>query len=186
MRDSDMLTDLNKIQYSLDDTYLKEWKVIANIFSRVRLEDNPLTRKYDLLFDHTIKDGETPDRLAYEKYKNVKYWWTFLVVNPHMKSPSDWPLTSAQINEWIDTNYGNRQFQFADARYTNIPFETESGELIAYHDEGESNFRIDQFRSEIYKENDRKRKIRIINPEYVRDFSDVYITTLKQIKGDVR
>ena len=50
---------------------------------------------------HTIHDGERPDILSYRLYGTVDYYWTFYIMNPHLKY-CGWPLSSRDLQTKMD------------------------------------------------------------------------------------
>ena len=50
--------------------------------------------------DYTILDGDRPDQLAYKLYGDVKYYWTFFLMNDKLREQG-WPLSSAEITDRI-------------------------------------------------------------------------------------
>lgn len=53
-----------------------------------------------------VQDGERPDVLSRRLYGLPKFDWTFFAVNNW--SPEDWPLSSQQLDAWVDAKLGVR------------------------------------------------------------------------------
>jgi hypothetical protein len=59
------------------------------------------TAFYDL---HFIMDGDRPDTLSYKLYEDVEYYWSFYLINPHLRL-SGWPLTNQMLQERARESY---------------------------------------------------------------------------------
>ena len=56
------------------------------------------------LLTYTIKDGETPESIAYRLYGNSSYWWLVLMVAGKYEQ-SDWPTLDSLIEEEAQRYY---------------------------------------------------------------------------------
>lgn len=54
---------------------------------------------YDIL-------DERPDQLSYKLYGDVNYYWTFLLLNDHIRRQG-WPVQQVELNNWIRSRYNN-------------------------------------------------------------------------------
>ena len=52
----------------------------------------------------TIEEGERPDTLSYKLYGTSNYYWTFFMMNEHLKE-SGWPLNFQQLQTQIPIWY---------------------------------------------------------------------------------
>ena len=54
-------------------------------------------RKYDVYYQtYEIQNGERPEQLSYKFYDNVNYYWTFYLLNDHLRT-NGWPLRDADV-----------------------------------------------------------------------------------------
>lgn len=106
--------DFPKIQYMFGDAELpvnfQNLSVYIDAFDQVR-EYKAYYQKY------TIKNNERPDQLSLDLYGTVDYYWTFFLMNEHLRT-SGWPLPSSQV-------YAKSQ-----EYYPNIVYTTDGTSLI--------------------------------------------------------
>ena len=56
---------------------------------------------------YTIGDGERPDHVSQHMYKTPDFYWTFFIINSHLKGGiSQWPLSSNNLDQYIEKKYG--------------------------------------------------------------------------------
>ena len=56
---------------------------------------------------YTIVAGERPDTLAYELYGNTDYYWTFYLMNDHIRE-SGWPIPDHELLEYAKKRFPHR------------------------------------------------------------------------------
>lgn len=88
--------------YAGDDTFLQ---VLTDITANVRirkaiLEDITLYDEYDM------REGDTPEIVAERIYGNAEYHWIIMLANQRYDYLSDFPLSSAELEEHIADKYG--------------------------------------------------------------------------------
>lgn len=71
----------------------------VDLIDQVR-DNNSFYQKY------TILDGDRPDVLSYKLYGNTKYYWTFFLMNDHLRE-SGWPLGTAEAIELAQKERNN-------------------------------------------------------------------------------
>jgi len=55
-----------------------------------------------------IEDGERPDMLAHRLYDTPDFYWTFFIINEHMKNGmSQWPMSTQTLDRHIKNKYSN-------------------------------------------------------------------------------
>lgn len=79
--------------------------VVKDIFRRVQLEK--FIKNKTALEAHYIKDGETPEILAYQAYGSTKYHWVLLVINEIVDPRKEWPLTTRELIKYVKQKYGD-------------------------------------------------------------------------------
>lgn len=83
-------------------------KLSKNLFRRVRFRDN-INALYINSFKYTIKDGETPESISYDKYGSTEWYWTILLLNNIIDMNNDWPVDAVELDTSIEKQYGPRQ-----------------------------------------------------------------------------
>lgn len=96
---------LPKVRYSLDDK-LKNTELVTDITSVVNLlEPYASDRKY--YYTLIIKDGLKPEDVSYLVYGDPGYHWIVLHFNKVVDPQFDWPMSQAQLDDYIAGKYGS-------------------------------------------------------------------------------
>lgn len=64
-----------------------------------------LLKNYVLFYDYQIKEGDTPENIAYRYYGDVYSYWMVLYANNIIDQESQWPLTSQQFELYLNDKY---------------------------------------------------------------------------------
>lgn len=88
--------------------YKDGYKQSKNFFRRVRFRDN-INTIYINSTKYTIIDGETPENVSQKFYKSTQWYWSILLLNNITDVNSQWPLPSAQLDEYIEAVYRTDQ-----------------------------------------------------------------------------
>jgi hypothetical protein len=68
-------------------------------------------KKYSVYYNtYEIQNGERPEQLSYKLYDDVNYYWTFYLLNDHLRQ-SGWPLRDALVWEYVQKYYPNTVLQ---------------------------------------------------------------------------
>lgn len=59
------------------------------------------------IIPYVIKDGETPEKIAYEFYGSAFYHWVILLVNDIVNVREEWPMDGEEFNTYLSDNYAN-------------------------------------------------------------------------------
>lgn len=103
-------------------------------------------------FEHTIKDGETPDTLAEKYYGNRENWWIIAILNDTEDINHEWPMTDACLKRWYNV-------------------------LVA---DGEISPPSAAALTALREENNAKREIVLLKSEYFEDFVFIIKEKLKE------
>ena len=57
--------------------------------------------------NYNILSGDRPDTVAHKLYDNMDYYWTFYLMNDHLRL-SGWPLNNDEILDQVKSKYPNR------------------------------------------------------------------------------
>ena len=96
-------TQFPTVAYNLDNNVLSS-QLVTNIVTRFSFEDKFKTN-ISAFFFYTIKDGDTPEGLAYKLYGSVNYHWIILLLNDIIDPQYDWPLQTDSFYKYIDAKY---------------------------------------------------------------------------------
>ena len=90
--------------YSLDDRATVQ--VVTNITLRNVISDEVKTN-YGTFELYDIRDGETPEILAYQFYGDSNLHWIILHMNDIIDPRFDWPLDTYSLQKYVEGKYAN-------------------------------------------------------------------------------
>ena len=161
-----------------DATGTGELKVVTNLLRRVgvRAKVKANTMLYDT---YDVRNGETPESIAFKLYDDAELHWVILLVNDITDRFHDWPLTEAQFLQFIKDKYTN-----VDAIH-HYEISQESGDTSIKISVGTDNTDYPsataitnyEYEQEVQ---DAKRKIRLLDPSYVSDFVEEFKSIMKE------
>ena len=144
------------------------FKVVTNLLKRVAVRSKiKINTSYFDTYD--VKEGETPEILADKLYDDPELHWVILLLNDITDRYHQWPQNQNQFLAHINDKYSN-----VDATH-HYEISQVSGDTTIKIDIGTDN--TDYPTASIvtnyeYEEDlqDKKRKIRLLDPAYVEDF----------------
>ena len=149
-----------------------EFKVVTNLLKRVALRSK--VKSNTLLFDtYDVKEGETPESVAYKLYDDSELHWVILLINDITDRYHQWPMSSSQFLAFINNKYSN-----VDATH-HYEISQTSGDTTIKIDVGTVNTDypaatlITNFEYEEARQ-DEVRKIRLLDPIYIEPFVAEY------------
>ena len=155
-----------------------EFKDVKNILRRVGIRAKVKTNT--MLYDtYDVKNGETPESIAFKLYDDAELHWVVMLVNNITDRLHDWPLSEAQFLNFVNEKYSN-----PDAIH-HYEIEQESGDTSIKINIGTSNAdyptatAITNYEYE-QEEQDNKRKIRLLDPSFIDDFIDEFKILMKE------
>ena len=89
---------------SYDATGDKNFKQIRDITTRIRFK-NAIQKNTALFAKYDIKDGETPEEIAFREYGDPTLHWVILVFNDILDPRYDWPLSQRDLNKFVKEKY---------------------------------------------------------------------------------
>ena len=82
------------------------FKIATHMLVRVALRTK--VRTNTLLYDtYDVKEGETPESLAFKLYGDSEYHWIVLFANNITDRYHDWPMSTPQFLEFINEKYAD-------------------------------------------------------------------------------
>ena len=148
------------------------FKVVTNLLKRVAVRAK--VRTNTALYDtYDVKDGETPEILADKLYKDAELHWVILLVNDITDRYHQWPQNTNQFIAYINDKYSN-----VDATH-HYEISQVSGDTTIKIDIGTDNTEhsgASVVTNYEYEEDlqDKKRKIRLLDPSYLGVFVAEY------------
>ena len=154
-----------------------EFKLVTNLLKRVAVRSKVKTNV--LVFDtYDIKSGETPEEIADKLYNDPELHWVVLMMNDITDRYHQWPLNENQFLAHINDKYSN-----VDAVH-HYEISQTSGDTTIKIDIGTDNTdhsgatAITNYEYEVVQQ-DEIRKIRLLDPTYIKAFVDEYKTLMK-------
>lgn len=78
--------------------------LVTNIMTRFKMEES--FKENTAVFNkYTIKDGDTPESIAYNFYGDVEYHWVVLLYNNILDPQFNWPLEDRSLSRYINSRY---------------------------------------------------------------------------------
>jgi hypothetical protein len=78
--------------------------LVTNIMTRFKMEES-FKENTSVYNKYTIKDGDTPESIAYNFYGDVEYHWVVLMYNNILDPQFNWPLEDRALSRYIDSKY---------------------------------------------------------------------------------
>jgi len=155
-----------------DSELTGEYKDVKNLLRRVGIRAK--VKANTLLFDtYDVRNGETPESLAFKLYGDAELHWVIMLVNNITDRYHDWPMTEAQFIQFVKDKYAN-----IDGTHHYEITQT-SGDTSIKIDVGTNNTDypsatlITNYEYE-QEQQDVKRKIRLLDPSYIADFVEEF------------
>ena len=154
------------------------FKVVTNLLKRVAVRSK--VKINTALFDtYDVKGGETPEMIADKLYDDPELHWIILLLNDITDRYHQWPQNTNQFIAYINDKYSN-----VDATH-HYEISQVSGDTTIKVDIGTDNTEhsgASVVTNYEYEEGlqDKKRKIRLLDPTYVEDF----VAEFKKLMGE--
>ena len=155
-----------------------KFKDVKNLLRRVGIRAKVKTNT--MLFDtYDVKNGESPESIAFKLYSNSELHWVVMLVNNITDRYHDWPMSEAQFLQFVNDKYDNVD----DIHHYEIS--QSSGDTSKKINIGISNSdyptatMITNFEHE-QEQQDIKRKIRLLDPSFVPSFVSEFKSLMKE------
>ena len=161
-----------------DSTGTGKFKYVKNLLRRVGIRTK--VRTNTMLYDtYDVKNGETPESIAFKLYGETELHWVILMVNNITDVYHDWPMSESQFLQFINDKYSN-----PDATH-HYEISQSSGVTTKKIDIGTDNTDYPtataitnyEYEQEVQ---DNKRKIRLLDPSYISDFVEEFKMLMKE------
>ena len=157
-----------------------QFKDVTNLLRRVGMRTKLKTNTF--LYDtYNVKEGETPEMIAHKLYGDSELHWIVLLVNEITDRYHQWPMSGMQFLDYINDKYSNpdgiHHYETTQTSGdTKIKIEVENDvDEDAYTG-------LTPITNREYEENeqDKKRKIRLVDPNFVGQFVDEFEKLMKE------
>ena len=178
-----------KIQY--DSVGAGNPKIVTNLLRRVAVRAKVKTNT--LMFDtYDVKEGETPEIIAHKLYGDSELHWIVLLVNHVTDRNHQWQMNYSQFLQYINDKYVNADGTSNVDGVHHYEIAQSSGDtakkIEVYNNSalytGDTDFYASAttITNREYEESlqDERRKIRLLDPKFVEDFVEEYITLMNE------
>jgi len=176
-------SSIPNVDYDINGTEPNQFRSVTNIMQRVRFKPSVLENITDY-YPYYVREGERPDIVSFNTYGTVAYSYLILLVNDIVDPLFDWPLPSRQFENYIIEQYGSvsaaqstnkyyYQIVRAEVARTGVSERVPEYKIIV--DQTTYNSLDSSVRSaqNVYdwevEQNDNKREIKLINPDFIQD-----------------
>ncbi len=180
---SNYFKNIPNVLYDINGTEPNQFRAVTNIMSRVRFKPSAIENITDY-YPYKVLEGERPDIVSYKKYGTVAYSYLILLINDIVDPLFDWPLPTRQFENYIIEQYGSiataqttNKYYYqtirAEVAKTGISERVPEYKIIV--DQTTYNSLDQSVRSaqSVYdwevEQNDNKREIKLINPDFIQD-----------------
>ena len=161
-----------------DSELTGQFKDVKNLLRRVGVRAK--VKSNASLFDtYDVKNGESPETIAFKMYGDANLHWVVMLLNDITDRYHDWPMSEAQFLQFVNEKYSN-----VDAVH-HYEISQSSGDTSVKINIGTDNTdyptatAITNYEHE-QKEQDNKRKIRLLDPNYIEDFVEEFKSLMKE------
>lgn len=149
-----------QIFYNFNINGVNELRILKDISLNIRVRKDVLDN-VTLYDDYDIQDGDTVDKIAARVYGNSLYHWVIMLVNQKFDYINDFPMSSAILEEYVALKYGADNRDSQHRLFGELHYELPNGNVV---DSGIPNaVAISNYEYE-FSENEKKRRIKLINP----------------------
>lgn len=103
------------VNYDITGDLPRQSRTVTDILSRAKILDSIKSQTF-IYYQYVVRDGDTPEILAYNYYGNTNRHWIILLANDIVDVFYDWPLNSTNFDKYITKKYGS--FSTAQTTYS--------------------------------------------------------------------
>lgn len=180
---SDIATMIPRRFYSVDGVE----RLVTNLTANVNI-NTETQRSVSLFMDYTVKPRESARAICSRLYEDPDLYWTIYLVNGITNSVEEWPRVG--FEDWKRQRYTDEELAEV-VRYADV--DRNSVDLMGlrmlhgYDDSTPTdaelintfNLKAVTLNDLLEMEEERKRRIRLIDPDYIDDFVEVVREALK-------
>lgn len=170
---------IKNIYYPVDGKIIN----VKDIFTRASVK-HPKVNKVTLT-DYRIQDNETPEIVAHKFYGNTRYHWILLLVNNIVDVNEEWPIPDRELKSLCEDKYGangsglihHYRLAVGDRLIVDYGAQIRNPDYDPEVDSASDEFlpveEVTNYTYE-YEVNEKKRRIMLLRPEYIKDFVKTY------------
>ena len=148
------------------------YKLVPDILRRVKLRAN--LRNGMFIFDnYDVKEGETPETVAFKWFGDTEYHWVVLMTNNITDRYYEWPLTQPQFQAHLEDKYGvgniDSTHHYEISQTSGPTSSRDNSHLVEVNSDASGATAVTNREYE-EREQDRLRQIRLLDPRYLSIF----------------
>ena len=171
------------VLYDINGTEPNRFTTVTNIMKRVRFKPSVIENITDY-YPYYVREGERPEIVSHKKYGTVAYAYLILLINDIVDPLFDWPLPTRQFENYIIERYGSVATAQSTNKYYYQIVRAEVARTGTSERVPEYKIIVDQTTynsldasvksaQNVYdwevEQNDNKREIKLINPDFIQD-----------------
>ena len=159
-------------------------KNVTNLLRRVAIRTK--VKSNAALYDtYNVKNGETPEIIADKLYEDPELHWVVLLINNVTDRYHDWPMSEQQFSTYVNEKYSNpdgiHHYEISqESGDTTQKIEVYDPELISSDTDAYTSATAITNREFEESEQDKKRKIRLLDPIFVDQFVEEFKSLIKE------
>lgn len=134
-------------------------KLVTNILTRIAVSSELKDNIY-LYEEYSIKDGETPESIAFDQYGSTQYHWVVMLINDIIYPWNDWAVSSDMVVKLTKEKYGETEL------YSTHHYIDDNGFVTS---QTVGTYPVSNLEYEI-AQNDKKRNIKLLQPSLISAF----------------
>ena len=150
------------------------FKDVTNLLRRVGLRTK--LKSNTLLYDtYNVKEGETPEMIAHKLYGDPELHWIILLVNEITDRYHQWPMSGMQFLDYLNDKYTNPDgIHHYESTQTSGDTKVKIEVFNEVDDDAYTGLTPITNREYEEGEQDKRRKIRLVDPSFVEQFIDEF------------
>ena len=169
------------IRYGSTDGTIKN---VTNLLRRIAVRSK-LKTNISFFDTYNVKNGETPEIIADKLYDDPKLHWIIMLVNNVTDRYHDWPMSEQQFDAFVNEKYSNpdgiHHYEISqESGDTTQKIEVYDPELISSDTDAYTSATAITNREFEESEQDKKRKIRLLDPIFVDQFVEEFNSLIKE------
>ena len=148
------------------------FKLLPDILRRVKQRNSIKSGQF--VFDnYDVRDGEKPEDVAYKWFGDAELHWVILMTNNVTDRYYGWPMDQAQFAEYLTDKYGagseDSVHHYELAQTSGATSSSDNSHMLEVNSDTDGATAITNREYE-EREQDKKRKIRLLAPAYLTGF----------------
>ena len=156
------------------------FKDVTNLLRRVGMRAK--LKSNTLLYDtYDVKEGETPEMIAHKLYGDTELHWIILLLNDITDRYHQWPMSGMQFLDYLNDKYTNPDgIHHYESTQTSGDTKVKIEVVNDVDEDAYTGLTPITNREFEESEQDKRRKIRLVDPSFVEQFVDEFQKLIKE------